>query len=211
MMNLNVRCKKFSALCLALALVVVLLSGCGGTAQTGTPADGPVRVGQTVTVGGCQIKLRGYVPMEQLTEGTFGGAMDPNRKNADIAIVGYIYNTAVESTQIADDTLDNFFSWVLQVRNQPEEEYQKSLKEKINTIPATMRRATVECAGEKLLCQTIGADMMLGQGMQVLQGKAIGVVLIHCNVPKGWNNLEITYTLNGETVTFELSAIDLVA
>lgn len=200
---LNLRWKRFSVLWLTMALVVMLLSGCGGTAQPGTPADGPVRVGQTVTVGGCQVQLRGYNTMATY----IGNVSDWD--NFPVMITTYIYNKTVQPIQIGDYPLDESMNrWMYSLANKTEEQYREAFEQKVSGITET-KQFVVTCDGEELDCFAIGVNAN-NQKENVLSFGDIGAFSVVCNLPKGWKKTEISYTVNGETVTFELSPVDLV-
>lgn len=199
----NLRWKKISALCLVLALMLVLLSGCGGTAQTGTPADGPVRVGKTVTVGGCQVQLRGYSIMAAY----IGNVSD--WENSPVMITTYVYNQTIQPIQVGDYLWDDSLQgWLYSLGGKTEEQYQEAFDQKVNGITEA-KQITVTCGGEELDCFTVGVNAN-NQKQNVLSFGDMGMFALVCNLPKGWEKVEISYSLNGETVTFELSPLDIM-
>lgn len=200
---LNLRWKRFSVLWLTMALVVMLLSGCGGTAQPGTPADGPVRVGQTVTVGGCQVQLRGYNTMATY----IGNVSDWD--NSPVMITTYVYNKTVQPIQVGDYLWDDSLQrWLYSLGGKTEEQYWEAFDQKVNGITEA-KQVTVTCDGKKLDCFTVGVNSN-NQKENVLSFGDMGGFTIVCNLPKGWETVEVTYTVSGETATFELSPLDIM-
>ncbi len=201
MMNLNVRCEKFSALCLALALVVVLLSGCGGTAQTGTPADGPVRVGQTVTVGGCEIYLAGCD-----VDSYYGNTLDWD--NMYVAVDLAISNHTTKPVKIGNYLGEIFCTEMDMVIS--ENEAHKTMQ-KFYDYAMGQRLAIGSCDEVEILCVATGlvGESQIGEAY-LLSGNS-GYTMIWCEVSKDWKSMEIEYTLNGETVTFVVYPDDAIA
>ena len=122
----------------------------------------------------------------------------------------YVYNQPMQPIRIGYYPLDDSLQgWMYLLAGKTEAQYQDAFDQKVNGVTEE-QQVTVTCGGEKVKCFTIGVNAN-NQKENVLSFGDMGVASFVCNLPKGWETVEIAYTLNGETVAFELSAIDLGA
>lgn len=212
----------------ALALCVVLLGalgGCGSAARPGSGTGCPLpggsgdlgdvaeekseySVGEVASAGNCRMQLSGY-SYEQVI------GYKPDWEKEYIVIGILVKNDSDSSVQIGDKTYldcqkeiytewDTLWSTVAH-QGDTEKIFENFFNSQCKKISNPMTTVTLE--GKELSCITVGMEQMSNSpsiAQKVIPSKTMGGVMILCEVPRGWEELNITYRINGESVKFLL-------
>lgn len=206
----------------ALALCAVLLGalgGCGSAARpgggTGCPLPGDpgdlgdaveekseYTIGETASVGGCRVRLWGY------SKASIYPGQLPDWSNHYFWVGILVRNDGEQPIQIGNFNAQDSRKWFEDLGQSSCTEEQIHAKMAELWQSAARNQVTALCGGNQQLCLAVGQSVP-NQLSKVLNPGETGAVSVLCELPKNWDTLELTYSLNGEQVKFKVSSLDL--